>query len=133
MSLLHRRATALVGVLAASSLVLSACGGGSDEESSSASGSGDEPVTLDVGLFGTFGFKEAGLYEDYNIIQVARQSSKGFRPNEIRRLVVFDAGSVEFHGPGSGEALAEAVPVVLDGDSRLADAHEKPWPSRLIM
>ena len=35
-----------------------------------------------------------GLYADYNIIQVARQSSKGFRPNEIRRLVVFDAGSV---------------------------------------
>jgi hypothetical protein len=35
------------------------------------------------------------LYADYNIIQVVRQSSKGFRPNEIRRLVVFDAGSVE--------------------------------------
>jgi hypothetical protein len=36
-----------------------------------------------------------GLYADYNIIQVAQQSSKGFRPNEIRRLVVFDAGSVD--------------------------------------
>ena len=34
------------------------------------------------------------LYADYNIIQVARQSSKGFRPNEIRRLIIFDAGSV---------------------------------------
>ena len=34
------------------------------------------------------------LYADYNIIQVAKQSSKGFRPNEIRRLIVFDAGSV---------------------------------------
>lgn len=34
------------------------------------------------------------LYADYNIIQVARQSSKGFRPNEIQRLVIFDAGSV---------------------------------------
>lgn len=34
------------------------------------------------------------LYADYNIIQVARQSSKGFRPNEIQRLVVFNAGSV---------------------------------------
>ena len=31
---------------------------------------------------------------DYNIIQVAKQSSKGFRPNELRRIVVFDAGSV---------------------------------------
>ena len=34
------------------------------------------------------------LYADYNIIQVVRQSSKGFRPNEIQRLVVFNAGSV---------------------------------------
>jgi Flp pilus assembly protein TadG len=35
------------------------------------------------------------LYADYNIIQVAKQSSKGFRPNELRRIVVFDAGSVD--------------------------------------
>jgi hypothetical protein len=35
-----------------------------------------------------------GLYTDYNVIQVAKQSSKGFRPNEIQRLVIFDAGSV---------------------------------------
>ncbi len=35
-----------------------------------------------------------GLYADYNIIQVALQSSKGFRPNEIQRLIVFNAGSV---------------------------------------
>ena len=34
------------------------------------------------------------LYADYNVIQVVRQSSKGFRPNEIQRLVIFDAGSV---------------------------------------
>jgi hypothetical protein len=34
------------------------------------------------------------LYADYNIIQIARQSSRGFRPNEIRRLVVFKAGTV---------------------------------------
>jgi Flp pilus assembly protein TadG len=33
-------------------------------------------------------------YADYNIIQVAKQSSKGFRPNEIRKLIVFDAGAV---------------------------------------
>jgi Flp pilus assembly protein TadG len=35
-----------------------------------------------------------GLYTDYNVIQVAKQSSKGFRPNEIQRLVIFDASSV---------------------------------------
>lgn len=34
------------------------------------------------------------LYADYNIIQVAKQSSKGFRPNEIRTLIVYNAGSI---------------------------------------
>lgn len=34
------------------------------------------------------------LYADYNIIQVVKQASKGFRPNEIQRLIVFNAGSV---------------------------------------
>ncbi len=34
-----------------------------------------------------------GLYADYNVIQIAKQSSKGFRPNEIQRLIIFDAGS----------------------------------------
>jgi hypothetical protein len=33
-------------------------------------------------------------YADYDIIQVALQSSKGFRPNEIQRLIVFNAGAV---------------------------------------
>jgi hypothetical protein len=35
------------------------------------------------------------LYADWNVIQIAQQSSKGFRPNEIQRLIIFDAGSVE--------------------------------------
>jgi hypothetical protein len=35
-----------------------------------------------------------GLYTDWNVIQVALQSSKGFRPNEIQRLVIFRAVSV---------------------------------------
>jgi Flp pilus assembly protein TadG len=36
-----------------------------------------------------------GLYADYNIIQIVKQSSKGFRPNEIQRLIVDNAGSVD--------------------------------------
>ena len=34
------------------------------------------------------------LYADYNVIQVVRQSTKGFRPNEIQRLIIFNAQSV---------------------------------------
>lgn len=33
-------------------------------------------------------------YADYNVIQVIRQATKGFKPNEIRRLIIFDAGAV---------------------------------------
>ncbi len=33
-------------------------------------------------------------YADYNVIQVIRQATKGFQPNEIRRLIIFDAGAV---------------------------------------
>lgn len=33
-------------------------------------------------------------YADYNVIQVVRQATKGFKPNEIRRLIIFNAGAV---------------------------------------
>lgn len=43
------------------------------------------------------------LYSDYNVIQVAKQSSKGFRPNEIQRLIIFKATSVNssIHNPSN--------------------------------
>lgn len=43
-------------------------------------------------------------YADYNILQVIRQSTKGFRPNEIQRVIIFDAGSV------GGSALTTTHP-----------------------
>ena len=33
-------------------------------------------------------------YADWNTIQVTLQATKGFKPNEIRRLIIFDAGGV---------------------------------------
>ena len=33
-------------------------------------------------------------YTDYNVLQVIRQSTKGFRPNEVQRVIIFDAGTV---------------------------------------
>lgn len=33
-------------------------------------------------------------YADYNVLQVIKQSTKGFRPNEIQRVIIFDAGGV---------------------------------------
>lgn len=52
--------TVAVGLTAAlASGLLAACGGDSD------SGDGPEEITLNVGVFGEFGFQEAGLYEEY--------------------------------------------------------------------
>jgi cellobiose transport system substrate-binding protein len=51
-----------VGVLAALALLATAC---SSEKPDKSSSSSNEPVTLQVNLFGTFGYKEAGLFDEY--------------------------------------------------------------------
>lgn len=68
---LSRTATRLTGVVAVAALGLAGTAGcSSDKKADSATGSNatggsDAKVTLTVGLFGTFGFKEAGLYDAY--------------------------------------------------------------------
>ena len=56
-------------LLAVLALMVVGCGGDDDDEGSGGAATGatqsDEKVTLNVGLFGTFGFKEAGLYDEY--------------------------------------------------------------------
>ncbi len=56
-------------LLAALALMVVGCGGDDDDEASGGATTGatqsEEEVTLNVGLFGTFGFKEAGLYDEY--------------------------------------------------------------------
>jgi len=61
MHTVRRRTSALVSALVVATLALAGCG-------SSDSGSGGEsagPVTLNVRLFGTFGYKEAGMFAQY--------------------------------------------------------------------
>jgi cellobiose transport system substrate-binding protein len=56
-----RRARTFVGALVAIVALLAAgCGSGNSNKKSSS-----EPVTLQVNLFGTFGYKEAGLFDEY--------------------------------------------------------------------
>jgi cellobiose transport system substrate-binding protein len=63
------RAVSLAAVGAVSALVLAGCGGNSSSADTADTGSGPcgttDPTTLTVGLFGTFGFKEAGLWDAY--------------------------------------------------------------------
>ena len=57
-----RRLSASVGALIAVVALLAAgCGSGGSKKQSTSS----EPVTLQVNLFGTFGYKEAGLFDEY--------------------------------------------------------------------
>lgn len=55
------RVTLRLGAVALAGALLAACGSGSSGSSASDGGK----VTLTVDLFGTFGFKEAGLYAEY--------------------------------------------------------------------
>ena len=55
------RSAALVAAVAAA-MVLAACSSDDDSESAGAS---NAPADLIVGTFGTFGYKEAGLYDEY--------------------------------------------------------------------
>ncbi|MDQ1292551.1 MAG: cellobiose transport system substrate-binding protein [Actinomycetota bacterium] len=57
MRITRRMPTALVGTLAVAALSLCACGSDSDD--------GGGNVTLNVQLFGSFGYKESGLFDEY--------------------------------------------------------------------
>ncbi len=66
------RLFALLAAALVFALAVAGCGGDDDDGNGEAQGSestagaaSDEPVTLSVGLFGTFGYKEAGLYDEY--------------------------------------------------------------------
>src|SRR5690242_20689852 len=66
----RRTAASLVALAATGAIVLAGCGGNSSSGGSTdAAGSGPCGTTADttvtVGLFGTFGFKEAGLWDAY--------------------------------------------------------------------
>ena len=69
----HRRVAPLLAIATAGVFVLAGCGNGSSSDTAdagSSAGSGSpcgttENTTLTVGLFGTFGFKEAGLWDAY--------------------------------------------------------------------
>lgn len=59
------RVLPLLAAAAVLTLLVVGCGGDDEESEAASGGNVDEPVTLTVGLFGTFGYEEAGLYDEY--------------------------------------------------------------------
>lgn len=57
-----KRATVRVGAVVLAGALLAACGSGDSSDSSDGAGG---KVTLTIDLFGSFGFKESGLYDEY--------------------------------------------------------------------
>lgn len=51
--------------VAVAALLVAGCGGDDEEPAAAADGGGGEEITLTLGLFGTFGYEEAGLYDEY--------------------------------------------------------------------
>ncbi|MGC0331804.1 cellobiose transport system substrate-binding protein [Streptomyces sp. SAI-170] len=91
----RRRAIALAAVASLGAALLAGCaddGDGSDN-TSSGDGGGKGKTTLTVGLFGTFGFKEAGLFDEYeklnpdiNIEQNVIERNENYYPALVNHL-----------------------------------------------
>src|SRR5512133_496765 len=64
---MRRRMTALAAAFVVGALALAGCGAKKDSSTTNAANANaNVPVTLNVRLFGTFGYKEAGLFDAYH-------------------------------------------------------------------
>jgi len=65
----RRRTRALLGALIVGTLAIAGCSSNDKSDSNSGNGANaNAPVTLNVRLFGTFGYKEAGLFDAYHTL-----------------------------------------------------------------
>jgi cellobiose transport system substrate-binding protein len=62
----RRRTKALVGAFVIGTLALAGCSSNDSNTGSGGNQAANAPVTLNVRLFGTFGYKEAGLFDAYH-------------------------------------------------------------------
>jgi cellobiose transport system substrate-binding protein len=90
-----RRLVAFAAVAALTTGLLAGCANDSDSGSSDASGGGDPngKITLTVGTFGVFGYKQAGLYDEYmklhpniNIKENVTTRTDVYNPKVLTRL-----------------------------------------------
>jgi len=65
---LRRRTKALLGAFVIGTLALAGCSSNDNPGSGGGDQASNAPVTLNVRLFGTFGYKEAGLFDAYHTL-----------------------------------------------------------------
>lgn len=123
-----RRAVALMAAAAIGTSLLAGCA--SDEDTGSGtggSGDSDGKTVITVGLFGTFGFKEAGLYEEYErlnpkvkIQQTVIERNENYYPQLLTRLAS-NSGLADIQGIEVGN-IAEVTATQADKFADLSKA-----------
>ncbi|WP_432119953.1 extracellular solute-binding protein [Streptomyces sp. bgisy032] len=108
-----RKAVVLAAVASLGAGLLAGCAddGGND---SGSSGGGDGKTVITLGLFGTFGFKEAGLYEEYEkthpnikIQENVTERNENYYPALVNHLTT-NSGLMDIQGVEVGN-IAEVV------------------------
>jgi len=99
----------LVGAVAAGLLAVAGC---SSSTNGTTSSSANEKITLKVGLFGTFGYKEAGLYDEY----MAKHPNIKIVEESVEQETTYYQALQTHLGAGSGLADIQGIEV-----GRIAD------------
>ncbi|CAL9297431.1 MULTISPECIES: ABC transporter substrate-binding protein [Streptomyces] len=88
-----RKAVVVAAIASLGAGLLAGCADDGKDEDSSSSGDSSGKTTLTLGLFGTMGFKEAGLYEEYeklnpdiNIEETVTERNENYYPALVNHL-----------------------------------------------
>ncbi|WP_369180559.1 ABC transporter substrate-binding protein [Streptomyces mutabilis] len=88
-----RRAVVVAAVASLGAGLLAGCADDGKDEDGSSSGDSSGKTTITLGLFGTMGFKEAGLYEEYeklnpdiNIEETVTERNENYYPALVNHL-----------------------------------------------
>jgi cellobiose transport system substrate-binding protein len=111
----RRRAVALAAVASLGAGLLAGCADdGDDGGSETSNGGGKGKTTITLGLFGTFGFKEAGLYDEYmklnpdiTIKENVVERNENYYPALVNHLTT-NSGLMDIQGVEVGN-IAEIV------------------------
>ncbi|MGW4105452.1 ABC transporter substrate-binding protein [Streptomyces sp. NPDC004976] len=114
-----RKALAIAAVVSLGTGLLAGCADDGGDDSESSSGGGEGKTTITLGLFGTMGFKEAGLYDEYeklnpdiNIEENVVERNENYYPALLNHLTT-NSGLMDVQAVEVGN-IAEVVATQAD-------------------